>query len=345
MTQSDRTTFELPFAKFQAVGNDFIVVSTDDIARVLGEPQRGPLAHLMRTRREDTADDVLLFDISGLARLICDRHTGVGADGLLWMEEPVDRRQRWKMTIYNADGSAAEMSGNGIRCAAAYVLDSARRQLDSQPQYKAAQRVARLRELTIETTAGVKSLQVIKAEIGRWVFRVGMGEPVLVPAKIPFRAGKVAAPIVDFPLPGQHGIVKVTVTSMGNPHCTVFVGDFDALDWAQLGREIESSELFPNRTNVEFVKVISRNEIEVRFWERGVGKTQSSGTGSCAAAVACVLNGLTGRMVRVQTLAGSLEVAWPEGREVTLTGPVELVARGTYYLLPKRGSAPFTTSS
>src|SRR5204863_7225792 len=122
----------------------------------------------------------------------------------------------------------------------------------------------------------------------------------------------------------------------GIPECTVFVGDFDGLDWAQVGREIETSELFPNRTNVEIVKVISRNEIEVRIWERGVGKTQSSGTGSCAAAVACVLNGLTGRKVRVQTLAGSLEVAWPEGREVTLTGPVELIARGTYYFSNRR---------
>jgi diaminopimelate epimerase len=117
---------------------------------------------------------------------------------------------------------------------------------------------------------------------------------------------------------------------MGNPHCSIFVKDFAGVDWETLGREIETNSLFPNRTNVEFVKVLSRNEIEVRFWERGVGHTMSSGTGSCAAAVASILNGLTERQVRVRTEAGSLQVDWPENGEVILTGSVERIAEGTY---------------
>ena len=196
-----------------------------------------------------------------------------------------------------------------------------------------AKRAGGLRKLEIETAAGVKAVLVVKAEDEErsWVFRVGMGEPILQAETIPFKASTGYSPVIEFPLETSRGLLKVTVTSMGNPHCTLFVADFDALDWASLGREIENSELFPNRTNVEFVRVISRKEIEVRFWERGVGKTQSSGTGSCAAVVACVLNGWTDRKVRVRTLAGTLDVEWPKGKEVTLTGPVELIARGTYY--------------
>jgi diaminopimelate epimerase len=115
------------------------------------------------------------------------------------------------------------------------------------------------------------------------------------------------------------------------------VGDYVSIDWISLGREIETHELFPNRTNVEFVRVISRKEIEARFWERGVGCTASSGTGSCAAVVASILHGLTDREVRVRTEIGQLEVAWPEKGEVSLTGPVELVTHGTYFYSQRRG--------
>jgi diaminopimelate epimerase len=175
----------------------------------------------------------------------------------------------------------------------------------------------------------------VSEEKGKWLFRVGMGAPVLEPAKIPFKAGDSAVPIKGFPLRTQRGVLQATVTSMGNPHCSIFVKDFASLDWASLGREIETNPLFPNRTNVEFVKVISRKEIAVRFWERGVGHTMSSGTGSCAATVASILNGLTGRQVRVRTQAGSLLVAWPENGEIILTGRVERIAQGTYnYPLP-----------
>ena len=206
------------------------------------------------------------------------------------------------------------MSGNGIRCAGAFLIEL-------KPQK---------RTLEIETLAGVKTLEKGKSRAGKWMFRVQMGVPILTAAQIPFQPAETASPLLRFPLRTYRGDLPVTVTSMGNPHCSVFVADFDTVDWLRLGREIEQDEHFPNRTNVEFVRLISRDEIGVKFWERGVGHTKSSGTGSCGAAVAAILNGLTERRVHVRTEAGVLEVAWPEGGEVTLTGPVERVMSGKY---------------
>jgi diaminopimelate epimerase len=317
----------IPFAKFHGLGNDFLVVGGDGLPR----------------------------PISKFARAILDRHTGVGADGLLVLTPARAENHDARLGVFNADGSEAEMSGNGIRCAGAFLsqLSPARR------------------TFLIETMAGVKTLEKVKEENGRWLFRVSMGAPILDPAKIPFKAGTSAVPVKGYPFRTERGVVPVTVTSMGNPHCSIFVEDFvetasrpaaadrapgvntaplgqkaesvaggtprcpfvrlrDFEAWESLGRKIETSPLFPNRTNVEFVKVISRREIAVRFWERGVGHTMSSGTGSCGAAVASILNDLTGRQIRVQTQAGSLQVAWPENGEVVLTGPVEEIARGTY---------------
>ena len=279
-----KTRDQVEFSKFHGLGNDFL------IARGKGLP--GPLPEL--------------------ARLICDRHFGVGADGLLIVLQPRLKKHDARVRFFNADGSEAEMSGNGIRCVGAFLHAEGRRS----------------RILRIETPAGVKSLRLVGAKQGTWAFRVSMGTPILVPHKIPFRGVRGRGPVVGFRLPTQSGTLPVTVTSMGNPHCSILVADFARIGWTRLGREIENNPLFPHRTNVEFVRVISRNEIAVRFWERGVGETSASGTG--AAVVACVLNRRTGRKVRVRTVAGSLEVAWPKGGEVVLTGPVQMVARGTY---------------
>ncbi|HUU12519.1 MAG TPA: diaminopimelate epimerase [Terriglobia bacterium] len=278
---------ELPFSKFHGLGNDFLIARGKDL--------RGPLP--------------------ALARSICDRHIGVGADGFLVVLPPKVKKHDARVRFFNADGSEAEMSGNGIRCVGAFLRVEG----------------SASRTLKIETPAGVKSLRLVGSKQGTWTFRVSMGKPVLDPRKIPFRGAKGRGPVVGFRLPTQRGILPVTVTSMGNPHCSIFVADFARIGWARLGREIEINPLFPNRTNVEFVTVISRKEIAVRFWERGVGETSSSGTGSCAAVVACVLNRRTGRTVHVRTVAGSLEVTWPKGGEITLTGPVQLVARGTFH--------------
>jgi diaminopimelate epimerase len=278
---------EIPFSKFHGLANDFIV------AEARGLPGR----------------------LSRLACSICERHMGVGADGFLVVMPPRTKKHQARVRFFNADGSEAEMSGNGIRCVGAFI----------------EARTTTKDILRIETAAGVKSLHVIESGGGKWRFRVAMGRPILRPAKIPFTGSPSSSPVVGFPLKTSRGLLSVTVTSMGNPHCTVLVSNFAAVDWVHLGREIELSPLFPNRTNVEFVKVLSTCEIEVRFWERGVGETMSSGTGACAAAVACVLNRRTGRQVRVRTPAGALEVTWPVRGEVLLTGPVELIARGIYH--------------
>jgi len=284
-------TSKISFTKFHGLGNDFIVTNGRNLSAETGR----------------------------LAQAICDRHTGVGADGLLVVLKPRSVVNHARVLFINADGSEAEMSGNGIRCAGAFLMRE-------NPRRKA---------LRIETAAGVKILELLSpaAEMknGKWSFRVNMGQPILDPGKIPFVAGKHPAPVVGFPMRTAHGVLAATVTSMGNPHCSIFVEDFANIPWLEVGREIEHSPLFPNRTNVEFVRVISKKEIEVRYWERGVGKTMSSGTGSCGAVVASILNSFTGRAVKVRTLAGTLEVAWPRDKEVLLAGPAELIADGVYY--------------
>jgi diaminopimelate epimerase len=284
-------TSKFSFTKFHGLGNDFIVTNSRNLAG----------------------------DLSALAQSICERRTGVGADGLLLVLNPRSASNHARVRFFNADGSEAEMSGNGIRCAGAFLMRENRRR----------------KTLRMETASGVKILALLsspaQAKQGKWNFRVNMGKPILEPEKIPFTAVSHPSPVVGYPVRTAHGVLAATVTSMGNPHCSIFVEDFSSIPWEAVGREIERSRLFPNRTNVEFVRIISKKEIEVRYWERGVGKTMSSGTGSCGAVVACILNGFTGRAVKVHTLAGTLEVTWQEDKEVLLAGPAELIADGVYF--------------
>jgi len=323
---------EIPFSKFHGLGNDFIVSTGADVGIIGRSASPSSTGALQR-----------------FARSICDRHTGVGADGFVVVLAPQRKDNHARIRFFNADGSEAEMSGNGIRCAAAYLLERARHRLVSTPLHSAVERdrgtacrtLPRKLErrvgqalplpLKLETAGGVRLIRLVSAKSGLWAFRVGMGKPIFDPEKIPFNAPKASPPVVGFLLPTSQGALPITVTSMGNPHCSTFVADFDAIDWRALGHEIENSGLFPKRTNVEFIKVRSRTEVEIRFWERGVGQTASSGTGSCGAVVACILNGLTDRNVRVRTLAGVLEVNWPRNGEVTLRGPAELISQGVYF--------------
>jgi diaminopimelate epimerase len=277
----------IPFVKYHGLGNDWIV----------------PLSRHVPP------------GLAAFARNILDRHNGAGADGLIVVMKPHVHGHDARIRFFNADGSEAEMSGNGIRCAGAYLVE----------------RQPRKRTLQVETLAGLKTLEKGKSGEGKWTFRVRMGSPILTAAQIPFYPPETVSPLLRFPLKTECGDLPVTITSMGNPHCSVFVPDFNALDWLRLGREIEQNEHFPNRTNVEFIRLVSPKEIEVRFWERGVGHTMSSGTGSCAATVAAILNGLTHRRVRVRTEAGTLDVAWPEDGDVMLTGPVVRVMSGNYF--------------
>jgi diaminopimelate epimerase len=252
-----------------------------------------------------------------LARRICERHTGVGADGLLLVSVKDRSRGEAGFRIFNADGSEAEISGNGLRCAAAY--------LHSQQKIEPA-------VIRFQTAVGARETELVRRTEGGFLIRIKMGVPRLAAAEIPFDDGAPHGRIIDYPLMINAKTYPVTVVSMGNPHCAIFVDRFPArFEWHELGREIESHPFFPNRTNIEFIRVRNRDEIEVSFWERGVGETLSSGSGACAAAVASILKGLTGRRVTVRTSMGSLLVEWAgESDSVDQTGPAEFAFVGSF---------------
>jgi diaminopimelate epimerase len=238
-------------------------------------------------------------DLPGAARAICDRHTGVGADGWILVEPPRDAEAEGTIELYNSDGSTAELSGNGTRCAAAFLI-----------RHGFSPGIARIR-----TGAGIKTLRLLKRNDRRFEFEMGMGVP------------EITSPA--FPLPLSRGTVDVTLVWMGNPQCAVPVTDFD-FDWRAMGAEIETHPHFPNRTNVSFLKALTPHSVEVRFWERGAGETLSSGTGSTGAAAAAISRGFASSPVTIVTPAGPLEVRI-EG-EAYLTGPAELVAEGEFFL-------------
>ena len=283
----------IPFTKAQGAGNDFLILE--------GTPER------------------LIPSPQEMQRL-CDRRFGVGADGIVFLSVPgsgtgVDADLR----LFNSDGGEAEISGNGTRCAAAYL---AMKGLSSNP-------------LAIRTKAGLKTLRLISNNGNQWEFEMSMGAPILGPKDIPFvPPTAVPEPVVGCPLALASGTRRVTVTSIGNPHCSIEVNDFD-WDWRSCGREIETHPFFPRRTNVEFYRVISRHSIEVRFWERGVGETLSSGTGSSAAAVAAILNHQAESPVTVKTVGGDLAVRW-DGGGVFLTGPAEITFNGELFVSEPR---------
>jgi diaminopimelate epimerase len=279
----------LDFAKVQAVGNDFLIVSVDDIEK--------------------------LPDAAALATAICDRKLGAGADGVVFVAKSSAPTADFESRIFNADGGEAEVSGNGTRCLAAYLYYQG---LRSEP------------EITILTRAGVKRGRLVSRIGTRYEFDFDMGRPVLASNQIPIAIDPPQDKVVGRPLMLGSDLYKITCTSMGNPHCTIFVDDLDTTDIDGIGGVIERHPLFPNRTNVEFVRVLSTSEIEVRFWERGVGRTLSSGTGSCAASVASALNGFTSRNITVSTLGGLLKVDWLNDDSVTLTGSADIVYQGRW---------------
>jgi diaminopimelate epimerase len=251
-----------------------------------------------------------------LAERICDRHYGVGADGLLiYSKEDSTGGADFNMRVFNADGGEAELSGNGLRCLAASLF---------------AECLAENSVVRIATLAGLKTLRLTHSAPPEYGFEVDMGEPILERSQIAFKPSPEPASLVGFELSVGGDAHSVTVSSMGNPHCSLFVNQFSDIDWKHLGSQIESHPFFPRRTNVEFIRVRSRSEIEVRFWERGVGQTFSSGTGSCAATIASVLTGRTERAVKIQTLGGSLEIEWRDDNRLQLRGPARWICSGEY---------------
>jgi diaminopimelate epimerase len=252
--------------------------------------------------REKAVSDQLSA-AGSLSKRLCHRRFGIGADQvlLLYPSEVAD----FKMVIYNADGSEVEMCGNGIRCFAKYIWD---RGLSGKET------------LSIETAAGI-----IRPERAGRLVRVDMGEPVLEGRQIPVNLdGRVK----DFPLIIRDKEFKMTVVSMGNPHAVIFVDDVDRFDVKGYGPLIEQHELFPKRTNVEFIQVLGPERIKMRVWERGAGETMACGTGASAAGVASALMGFTGRLVRVLLAGGELVIEWTEDNHVYMTGPAAEVFEG-----------------
>jgi diaminopimelate epimerase len=245
---------------------------------------------------------------------VSDRHFGIGSDGLITIgaSEIADFRMR----IYNADGSEAEMCGNGIRCVAKYVYD-----------HKLTDKA----EITVETGAGVKTLQLTVEDDKVTLVRVDMGEPILTPDEIPVVAD--GDRVVDEPIVVDDKEWRMTCVSMGNPHAVVFVDDVAHFELEKYGPLFENHVRFPKRTNTEFVQIISRNEAIMRVWERGSAETWACGTGTCATVMACILNGLTDNDVLVHLRGGDLRIVYDEkSNHVFMTGPATEVFEGEIQL-------------
>jgi diaminopimelate epimerase len=262
----------------------------------------------------EVGDLTRLGDASIIAQRMCDRKYGAGADGVVFATRSDHNDADFASRIFNADGSEAGVSGNGTRCLAACLYYEGRWSK---------------REIRIDTGAGVKRGRLVSQRGPRFEFAFDMGRPDFSSEAVPMSIPPLER-VVGYPLRIGGDILQVTCLSMGNPQCITFVSDLSARNLSDLGPLIERHPVFPDRANVEFVRVISRDEIEIRIWERGAGHTLSSGTGSCASAVAAAANGFTARRVRVQTEGGLLEVDWREDDHVILTGSAEVVYEGRW---------------
>ncbi len=257
----------MKFVKMQGTGNDFILIDS----------------------RKESLEGM---DLAKLAVKLCDRHYGIGADGLLIAE--ASSAADVKMKVLNPDGSEAEMCGNGIRCFAKYIYETAEKKKEL---------------ISIETAAGVMLPSIIELKGRTAVVEVDMGKPRHI------KAAKVKS-------------YDAILISMGNPHCVIFVDDLNSVRLDVEGPEIENLPMFPDRTNVEFVHVENRNELTVRVWERGAGETLACGTGACASVAAAANKELTGRNALVHLPGGNLEIEWQEDDHIILRGPAETVFEG-----------------
>ena len=253
-------------------------------------------------------------NLSDLSIEMSNRHTGVGGDGIILIcpSQVAD----FKMRIFNADGSEAEMCGNGSRGVGKYVYDNG---------------LTDKTDITLETLAGIKELHLNVVDGYVSTVRVNMGHPILKASLIPVVYD--GQEMLEAEVATSSGSVGITAVSMGNPHGVIFSDDIDKLNIAGIGRELETHPIWPERANIEFVKVMSRREIAMRVWERGSGETMACGTGACAAAVASVLTGRTDRKVTVHLKGGDLSIEWDSAdNNVYMTGPAETVFIGKYYL-------------
>ncbi len=278
----------MEFIKMHGLGNDFVMINFLEAKE--------------------------LPKFAGLAVEMCDRRTGIGADGLVAIlpSEIGDV----KMRIFNPDGSEPEMCGNAIRCFAKYVYE---------------ENIIAKEIIKVETLAGLIIPQLIIEEGKVKNVRVNMGKPRLKPQEVPVNAE--GEQVVNQPISVENYEfpMNFTAVSMGNPHCVIFVDDLEQVPFYQLGPELEKHPLFPRKTNVEFVQVLSRSEVKVMVWERGAGETMACGTGACAVAVAASLNQLTDSEVKVNLPGGQLIINLADNGDLFMTGPATKVFTGTYF--------------
>jgi diaminopimelate epimerase len=282
------------------------------------------LNNIRFTKLQGMGNDFLVVEVEEIESLpapgelalqMCNRNYGAGADGLVFVTPSGAAGADFASRIFNSDGSEAGVSGNGTRCVAAYL-------------YQAG--LWNEQEIKIQTAAGVKHGRLISRQGVHFEFEFNMGKPDLSSLGVPMALDRPLGRVVRYPLHLGGDLLEVTCLSMGNPQCVIFVRDLEAVNLAEIGPFIEHHPVFPDRANVEFARVLSRDEIEIRIWERGAGHTLSSGTGSCAAAVAAVLNGLTDRRVNVQTEGGELQVVWRDDGSVALTASAEVIYEGRW---------------
>lgn len=251
-------------------------------------------------------------DPSEVSKLVSDRHFGIGSDGLILIK-PSDRADFY-MDMYNADGSSGKMCGNGIRCVGKYVYDNG---------------LTDKTEISVETLSGIKYLRLNVSDGKVRSVRVDMGAPVFEPQSVPVSLEGDC--VKDRPMDINGREYRITCVSMGNPHCVTYIDDVDGLKIEETGPLFENNAVFPDRINTEFVRVIDRNTIKMRVWERGSGETLACGTGACAAAVASMLNGYCGDIVTVKLRGGDLKISWDKKENtVYMEGPAEVSFTGEW---------------
>ncbi len=279
---------KMNFSKMEGLGNDFVVI--DD-------------------RNGDIEKYMPYNDIS---KKVCDRHFGIGADGLIVVLNSKTHDTRYR--IFNPDGSEPQMCGNGMRCYAKYVFDN---------------KIITKEEFKVETLAGTIIPKVNTGNDGIVkTVRVDMGEPILTPEKVPFKSkSKDIAISEEIDVDGEK--VRLTAVSMGNPHAVIFVDSVKSAPVVTLGPKVEKHPLFPQKTNVEFIEIVSREEMNMKVWERGAGETLACGTGACASLVAANLNNLTGEKALIHLLGGDLVIEWNKStNHIFKTGPANIVFEG-----------------
>lgn len=285
----------LNFTKMEGLGNDYVYINC------------------FRETVENPAE---------LAIAVSDRHFGIGSDGLILIKPSESGNADFTMDMYNADGSRSEMCGNGIRCVGKYVYD-----------YGLTDKT----DVAVDTLAGIKYLKLTVEKASAddrgkvKSVTVNMGAPIFLPSEIPVRVDEALEMVKDYPVTISDREYRVTCVSMGNPHCVTFVDSVEDFPLEKYGALLEGHEMFPNRVNAEFVRVVNRSYVEMRVWERGTGETLACGTGACATVAACILNGLTDDEVTVKLLGGELVIRWDRKENlIYMTGPARVVFDGTF---------------